>query len=84
MALPQHLLALTIIVVTIALNFDNCNAAIANFDFEKPVMDLSDLDLEEMDEWVIFKAAPAQQRLLQSILFCCCFVFWFWRYCLNC
>ena len=66
MAHSHILLHLTISIVVISLNCDNCNAAIASFGFEKPVMDLSNLDLEEMDEWVIFKAAPAQHRLLQG------------------
>ena len=69
MAHSHILLHLTISIVVISLNCDNCNAAIASFGFEKPVMDLSNLDLEEMDEWVIFKAAPAQHRLLQSFFF---------------
>ena len=72
MAHPHSLLPWTIIVLAILLNIDNGNAAIANFGFEKPVMDLS--DLEEMDKRVNFKAASAQHRFLQSVFCCHCLV----------
>jgi len=52
MVQPRYLFAWTIIVAVISLNFDNCNAAIVKIGDRKPAMDLSNLDLDDMDKWL--------------------------------
>ena len=52
MVQPRYLLAWTIIAAVISLNCDNCNAAIVKIGDRKPAMDLSNLDLDDMDKWL--------------------------------
>jgi len=52
MVQPRYLLAWTIVVAVISLNCDNCNAAIVNIGNREPAMDLSNLDLDDMDKWL--------------------------------
>ena len=52
MAHPHTLLLLTISILVISLNCDNCNAAIAKLGYQKASMDLKNLDLDDIDEWV--------------------------------
>merc|ERR1711872_274045 len=52
MVQPRYLLAWTIIAAVISLNCDNCNAAIVKIGNREPAMDLSNLDIDDMDKWL--------------------------------
>merc|ERR1712168_37287 len=52
MVQPRYLLAWTIIAAVISLNCDHCDAAIVKSGDREPAMDLSNLDLDDMDKWL--------------------------------
>merc|ERR1711976_798227 len=52
MVQPRYLLAWTIVAAVISLNCDNCNAAMVKIGDRRPAMDLSNLDLDDMDKWL--------------------------------